>query len=375
MSGANVKPGLSRPQADPTNLSDTPEPDQVSGQTSRAGNANPATVHHWQQAIASSKHKIVIVPHFREAMVLKPLHRSVDGLLRELRDLATHLLIIPEALRHYGADLLIVRYFSAKVLLATSMGLWLFRKRILFIIHNNIQLAHVWPRERLYFKLLCRLGFQFGFLESADGLSELGLAFRERQFVCVPLPVYPHFVRSPRGRRAGPSRVGVIGRELPEKNTDKLMNLLVGWQGSGDLSAEIVLGSNDSRVLETWAQHGVTTVQTMDYRDYLRSVSDVDVLLIYYDRLHYFYRSSGVIHEAAYIGTAVVCPDFPVFRHQVTQPARVGALFHRVEDMLPAIQSAMEIAKSEPENFKVWAKARCPEEFSRRIDRFLEVAR
>jgi hypothetical protein len=61
----------------------------------------------------------------------------------------------------------------------------------------------------------------------------------------------------PRGtkeRRAGSLAVGVIGRELPEKNTDQLLNLLIGWRVSGELSAEIILGSNDTRVLETWAR-------------------------------------------------------------------------------------------------------------------------
>ena len=343
------------------------------GQSSSYHSRNkPATVFHWEEAIAFTKHKVVITPHFREMIPLRSSHRSIDWLLFEIRNLLAHLLILPIVLRNYHADLILVQYFRSKTLLATTIGLWLFRKKLLFIIHRNIQLAHVRPRERLYFNLLCRLGFQFGFLEAADGLAELGVEFRERQFLMLPLPVYPKLARGSKERRVGPPAIGVIGRELPEKNTDQLLNLLVGWRASGDLSAEIILGSNDARVLETWAQKGVTTVQTMDYQDYLRSVSGVDVLLIYYDKLHYFYRSSGVIHEAACVGTAVVCPDFPVFRYQVTQPVRVGALFQCVEGMLPAIQSALEIARSEPDNFKVWAKARCPEEFSRRIDRFIE---
>jgi glycosyltransferase involved in cell wall biosynthesis len=189
------------------------------------------------------------------------------------------------------------------------------------------------------------------------------------------LAIYPRLERSNDVSRVGLPRIGVIGRESPEKNTDKLLNFLVEWQESGELAAEIVLGSDDTEVMERWASKGVTTVQTADYQDYLDAVSSVDVLLIYYDRAHYFYRSSGVIHEAAYVGTAVVCPDFPVFRYQVTQPARVGALYQDVEGILQALQSAIEIARSAPDNFEIWSKSRCPEEFSRRIDRFLEGSR
>jgi hypothetical protein len=344
----------------------------VLGHPSRHSNVRPATAYHWEEATAFSKHNVVIAPHLHDLIPLKPLHRSIDGMLLKIRDLVVHPLALLVVMRNYQADLILVRYFTTKSLLASAVVLWPVRKKLLFIIQNNLQLAHVGSRERLYFKLLCHMGFQFGFLEAADGLAELGVDFRERQFVIVPLPVYPKLARDAKERGAEPPTIGVIGRELPEKNTDQLMNLLVGWREGGDLSAGIVLGSNDSRVLEAWVAKGVTTVQTLDYQDYLRAIAGVDVLLIYYDKTHYFYRSSGVIHEAASVGTAVVGPDFPVFRYQVTQPVRVGAVFQSVEGMLPAIQSALEIARSEPGNFNTWAKARCPEEFSRRVDRFIE---
>jgi hypothetical protein len=308
-------------------------------------------------------------------MRARPYHGAIGGTIRDLRDLVAHLLIVPIILRNRDADLILVRYFTSKILLLSAIGLWVFRKRLLFIVQNNMQLAHVGSRESVYFKLLCRLGFQFAFWETADGLNELGVDYRAQQFVVLPLAIYPRLEQSNDMSRVGPPRIGVIGRESPEKNTDKILNFLVEWQASGELSTEIVLGSDETEVMERWASKGVTTVQTGDYQDYLDVLSSLDVLLIHYDRAHYFYRSSGVIHEAAYVGTAVVCPDFPVFRYQVTQPARVGALYQDDEGILRALQSAIEIAKSAPENFEVWSKSRSPEEFSRRIDRFLERSR
>ena len=344
-------------------------------QTARHQKAKPATVIHLDEATSFSKYKIMTAPFFHTFMRARPFHGTISGTIRDLRDLVAHLFIVQTILRNLDADLILVRYFTTKILLVSAIVLWVFRKKLLFIIQNNMQLAHVGSRESFYFKLLCRLGFQFAFWETEDGLDELGIKYRAQQFVVLPLAVYPQLERSNDMSRVGPPRIGVIGRELPEKNTDKLLNFLVKWKESGELSAEIVLGSDDTEVMERWASKGVTTVQTGDYQDYLDVVSSVDVLLIYYDRAHYFYRSSGVIHEAAYVGTAVVCPDFPVFRYQVTQPARVGALYQDDEGILRALQSAIEIAKSAPENFEVWSKSRCPEEFGRRIDRFLVRSR
>jgi hypothetical protein len=226
----------------------------VLGQPFRHSNVRPATVHHWEEATAFSKHKVVIAPHLHDLIPLKPIHRSIDGMLLEIRDLVVHPLALLVVVRNYQADLILVRYFTTKSLLASAVVLWPVRKKLLFIIENNLQLAHVGSREGLYLKLLCHMGFQFGFLEAADGLAELGVDFRERQFVIVPLPVYPKLARDAKEGGAEPPTIGVIGRELPEKNTDQLMNLLVGWRASGDLSAEIILGSNDTRVLERWAQ-------------------------------------------------------------------------------------------------------------------------
>lgn len=342
---------------------------------SRQAKVTAATVFHFEEAIAASKHRIVAAPPLYDLVPLRALRRATEGPLYRIRDLIVHPLILFFAIRHHRADLIIIRYFTTKMLLLAAPLLWPFRKKLLFMIQNNMQVAHVGSRERWYFRTLCRLGFQFGFLEAADGLAELGVEVSDRQFVSLPMPIYPPHGERPARQHAGPLSIGVIGRELPEKNTDRLLSLLLEFRASGDLEAEIVLGSNDRQVLETWAGRGVRAVPTLDYADYLRAMAAVDVLLIHYDRLHYFYRSSGVIHDAACAGTAVVCPDFPVFRYQVTQPVRVGAVFDDSRKMLPALQEALAIARSEPQNFAMWAEARRPEEFSRRIDRFIEARR
>ncbi|MEZ5863520.1 MAG: hypothetical protein R3D25_05395 [Geminicoccaceae bacterium] len=342
---------------------------------SRQAKVTAATVFHFEEAIAASRHHIVAAPPLYDLVPLQALRRATEGPLYRIRDLIVHPLILFIAIRHHRADLIIVRYFTTKMLLLAAGLLWPFRKKLLFMIQNNMQVAHVGSRERRYFKALCRLGFQFGFLEAADGLAELGVEVSEQQFVSLPMPIYPPHGERTAAKRNGPPSIGVIGRELPEKNTDQLLSLLLAFRESGDLDAEIVLGSNDAKVLETWARRGVRAVPTLDYADYLRAIAEVDVLLIHYDRQHYFYRSSGVIHDAACAGTAVVCPNFPVFRFQVTAPVRVGAVFDSAEEMLPALREALEIVNSEPDHFATWAWARRPEEFSRRIDRFIDCRR
>jgi hypothetical protein len=50
----------------------------------------------------------------------------------------------------------------------------------------------------------------------------------------------------------------------------------------------------------------------------MAALARADVVILNYARPFYFYRSSGVINDAASLGTAVVCPDYPIFRRQVS---------------------------------------------------------
>jgi hypothetical protein len=53
----------------------------------------------------------------------------------------------------------------------------------------------------------------------------------------------------------------------------------------------------------------------------------------------------------------------------------VGALFATVEEILPAIHEASQIARSEHGNFELWARARSATEISRRIDEVIDRRR
>ena len=165
-------------------------------QAARQQKVKPATVIYWEEATAFSKYKIVIAPFFHTFMRARSFHGRIRGAIRDLRDLVAHLLIVPILLRNRDADLILVRYFTTKILLLSAIVFWVFRKKLLFIVQNNMQLAHVGAREGSYFKLLCRLGFQFAIWETTDGLNELGVEYRAQQFVVLPLAIYPRLERS-----------------------------------------------------------------------------------------------------------------------------------------------------------------------------------
>jgi glycosyltransferase involved in cell wall biosynthesis len=328
-------------------------------------------------AMRDSRHRVIATPRLREWFPLSSLSWLHVSLLLDIRDWLGHFRLIPFTLRQRGVDLILVKGFRTNLLAVVMLlGLWPFRQRLLFVVHHNLQYAHARPLGRT-FKLLCRLGIQFALLEGDDGLVELGIEKDARQFPVLPLPVPESGWRPAAGARSyGKSiEIGVIGRDLPEKNADALMECLLRLQQAGDLPGPLLLASDNAEFLAAWAARGIATLNTRNYADYLAALARVDVLVMNYSRDLYFYRSSAVINDAASLGTAVVCPDYPVFRRQIMQPAQVGALFTRLERILPAIAEALEVLRNQPGNFELWAQARSAAEFSRRIDDFIDRRR
>lgn len=349
----------------------------LQNRTFTSKNDRPDVILDFEEAISATKHRVIATPRLRDWFPMKRSRLLPASLLIDIRDWLGHLWLIPFAIRHRRADLILVKGFRTNLLAVTMLGLWPFRRTLLFVIHHNLQFAHVRPLQRTL-KLLCRLGVQFALLEADDGLTELGIDKDGRQFVVLPLPVPGGVSRSLEIRHRPldmPIEIGVIGRDLPEKKTDDLMHHLLRLQEAKRLPGSVLFASDNPRLLEHWGTNGVLTVDTRSYADYLTALARVQVMILSYARDFYFYRSSAVIKDAASLGTAVVCPDYPVFRRQVSEPARVGALFATVEEILPAIHEALDIARSEPGNFKLWAEQRSPAVFSRRIDEFIDRGR
>ena len=325
-------------------------------------------------AMCGSRHRVIATPRLREWFQIKGPPWLPSSLLIDLRDWLGHLWLIPFTLRHRSAELIVVKGFRTSLLLVAMLGLRPFRKRLLFIVHHNLQFAHTralgWT-----FKLLCRLGAQLAFLEGDEGLVELGIEKNDRQFVVLPLPLpvaTSGLLEMRRRRLDRPLEIGIIGRDLREKNTDELLQHLLRLQCAGQLPGRLFLASDNAGLLATWADKGIPTVGTRNYGNYLAALARADVVIFNYARHFYFYRSSGVINDAASLGTAVVCPDYPIFRRQVTEPARIGSLFATEKDILPALHEALHIVRLESGNFDLWARARSAAEFSRRIDEFVD---
>lgn len=326
-----------------------------------------------EHAVSLSRYRVRVTRRLGDRMAGRLFNWIRPSLLSEIRDLVGHLSLVfsvPYSLM--TVDCLVVRGFRTKMLFLVAPILWLFRARVLFLIHHNVQYAHTSRGERL-FVLLCRMNFRFGLLEGADGLVELGVLPREDRFVTLPIPVAALSSKAEQdaGRR---QKIGVIGRSLKEKNSDHLLRTLLNLRQSGSLPYQVLFSSNSETERATWAAQGFETRDSTSYADYTAAIASVDVLLLNYDSAFYYYRSSGVITDGASQSSAVVAPDFPVFRRQILEPCAIGAVFSDETDLSAAIERAFALVREQPRNFSAWATARSPEVFAEKLDAFLDLS-
>lgn len=293
--------------------------------------------------------------------------------LRPLLVIWQHLLLVLALYgQKRGQDLVLVRDFLTLPLLVVVWLALPLRRRVVFVVVQNLQRATTRAADRFAFRLFCRLGLRLAFLEGTDGIEVLGIQDRPDRFLCLPHPVLP-----PPAAKRDHERpvVGVVGVYRPEKGMESLLAALEGPAREGRF--DLLVGSPNYAALQARLaafSAPVRAVDTTRGEDYEQALQSCDVVAINYNREDYYFRGSGVITNAVECGACMVCPDFPVFRRQVLEPAPVGELFPGAEDIAPAVRRALERLPGLRANIPAYLEHRSAAATARRIDAFARAA-
>ena len=252
-----------------------------------------------------------------------------------------HLRLTRELWRRRDHDLLVVREFLTQIVILVWPLLWPLRRKLFVLVNHNLQEAHRKPLERAILRALWRTGFNLACLETTLGFVEIGIVPDERRFLVLPHPIAP--LAPPRAPEPGPPVVGVVGEMRAEKGTAGILDVLAAIGAAGRLDIRPLLGCPDREVRDAWAQRGFLVADTTAPEAYAAALARCDVVVLNYVRERYHYRASGVAADALARRSAVVCPDFPVMRRQLLEPAAVGATFATLDGLEAAIGEALAL--------------------------------
>lgn len=101
---------------------------------------------------------------------------------------------------------------------------------------------------------------------------------------------------------------------------------------------------------------------------YVEFLSQMDILITYYERDKYFYRTSGVMNDAVCSGCYVVAPDYPILAHQISWPAAVGATYEDMDGLVPAISTCVHALREQGQDpHWQWRQQRTAESIAPRL--------
>jgi glycosyltransferase involved in cell wall biosynthesis len=271
-----------------------------------------------------------------------------------------HLKLAFSILFHPKADVFLIFTNNPLYSLPIYVALFLRHRPAFFLVHGSQQLAH----RSLFHRIahgICAICVRYGelypvHLELGDAVLPASRRFPETKTLCIPHP-HPFAENAPAERKhTGRFKVGVVGMLRREKPIHQLVKILIEAQEKMDF--QVVLGTPFWQK-EAWVDDlPVELVDTTTIEQYFECLSDLDVLVVDFARSEYYFRPSGVVVDAAMCGCFVLCPNYPVFQHEVTVPVTIGQTFSDLQEIPGLLQELIGTLRQRQVDFAAWRQHR-----------------
>ncbi len=280
--------------------------------------------------------------------------------------------VIPVFHKH---DMVIVREFLTIPLLISWPFLFLFRRKLLFVVNHNVQFMVSNKVQRYAFGLLARLGVRYVFLESSAG-SEMSLT-QDVIDDCLVLPIPAQDMERANEEvvvKTGKIVVGVIGDFREEKGNKELLNYLVNFSvaETEDVCWELLVGTSDLEVQRWCFNKGLKVIDTKEFSEYGRAYKECDLVILNYQESAYYYRSSGAVCDAIVGRAVILCPEYPVLKQQISKYGTVGEFFSKLTDVPAKIDRISSDLHCFNEGFSSQISERSVNGIKDKIDLFLK---
>ena len=154
-------------------------------------------------------------------------------------------------------------------------------------------------------------------------------------------------------------KIGVVGMIRPDKPVAEIINKIQQYIESSSHQCELVIGTPLGQKPTYLDNIKATLSDTTKEEDYLKVLTQIDILVIHYDRQRYYYRTSGVISDAGSSGCYIIASDYPVIRNQVNYPVKIGSTFTNLDEIGNLIEQAIvHIKEKGQDNHWQWREAR-----------------
>ncbi len=269
-----------------------------------------------------------------------------------------------EVLKSKGYDVIFIFEHKPWYSFLLYLACILKRKPTFFIIHGIQQTYQISTFRKLGFKMLLFLEKRFKFwpvhLEASDENFTDILRFKKSGIV-MSIPFPQEMQTNFKKRDISTSiKIGIVGILRPDKPIMPIVNVLLGYKND-TIPTEVFVGTPLWVLPEEMKKLPINYVDTARGDQYSAFIQTLDMVITYYDKAGFYYRSSGVINDAVGGGCFVVVPDYPVLKIQITNPVKVGETYADVADIKNSIDRAIDYIKNNEVEFEKWRDYRSNE--------------
>ncbi len=287
-----------------------------------------------------------------------------------------HIMMALRGFQYPEADALFIFEIYSQHLLLTLPLLALTGKEVLLSLHGNQQFAmnsKVKYLGLLYLKLFLNLpNFKALTLEIDDDVIPEKYQLPDQSKLVIPHPILsdikPNLKPGERWPEERPLKIGVVGMIRADKPIAKLIEELQEYITQTPHNCELIIGTPFWQKPDYLDKLNCTLVDTAKEEDYLKVLQQIDILVIHYDQERYYYRTSGVISDAGSCGCYIIASDYPVIKHQVDWPAKIGSTFQEFGEIGSIIDEAIPQIRSQgQDNHWLWREGRNAEAIAKII--------
>jgi glycosyltransferase involved in cell wall biosynthesis len=271
--------------------------------------------------------------------------------------------------------LFIFEIYNQHLLLALPL-LALTGKKLLISLHGNQQFAMSSKFKYIglmYLKAYLKLfpNLKVVTFEIDDEILPEKYRLPDGSKIVIPHPIIseaePNLKPGERLAENTKIKIGIVGMIRADKPIGKLLEKLQEYVAKHE-NCELVIGTPFGQKPSYLDKIDAKLYDTTKEEDYINVLKQIDILVIHYEKDRYYYRTSGVISDAGSCGCYIIASDYPVIRHQVNWPVKIGSTFESFDEIGSKIDEAIaSLGATGKDNHWLWRKGRSAEAIAKML--------
>ena len=275
----------------------------------------------------------------------------------------------------------LVREFSTLYLFLLFPLVFIGRKKFIYVVNHNLQLAQNSFLQKIILKFLYRIGTRFLLFESSYGMHTIRKITNNHQEIIAPLFVSKEINISSEYdtkliktinefKSKNNILISIPGRPSYSKGSFKLLKYLINFiEVNANSKFRFLVPNSLYKLinLNNYIKEYFFCPPDDSQKYYHQIISLSDLALFNYEYKYYYFRHSGVVLDCLSNKTAVICPNFPLLNNMINYPVNVGKTFDELNKLEYILKNDISHAWLQSIDWKTYLEERNIKKIAKKI--------